>query len=532
MLSRFITLFSAIFLGLFLSVGVAFAARNASNQSQDDPDPADSLLIGTPFEDLHGITDAGALILVPGDTISGLVTTSASLWTQDNLSDTPETDDELSEAMVSGDFNGDGWPDLAVGVPHEDYEVTTFVWVNEAGAVNVIYGGPNGMDTGHQQFFTQNDTGLESNEVGDHFGATLATGDFDGDGYDDLAIGAPSEDEETDSEVITDTGTVLVVYGSHLGLSFSHTGRLFYSVEVGDAFGSSLAAGDFDNDGYDDLIVGIPNADVDFGGTTVADAGMIDVWDGNPIGLWDGACFMDGNPEDGDGFGAALAAGDFNGDGYDDAAIGTPQEDVSTLADAGAITIMYGSNFSGLDTLGAQLWWQSLITDSNGNPMDDSEADDHFGSALAVGDFNGDGYDDLTIGTPDDDYTAFTNKGVVQNLNGTAGGLVTNNSRIWYGYWSDCRLGASLTAGDFNGDGYDDFAAGMPGESIEGQDNAGGVYVYYSDSTQPDVYPPTVVHIDSTDISGTAAEANDSFGATLATLPVPAKHIYLPLVMR
>ena len=94
-----------------------------------------------------------------------------------------------AQAAVQGDFNGDGFADLAVGAPGED------LGSPDAGAVNVLYGSAAGLTSAGNQFWHQNSPGIaERADAGDLFGSALAAGDFNGDGFDDLAIGVPAED--------------------------------------------------------------------------------------------------------------------------------------------------------------------------------------------------------------------------------------------------------------------------------------------------------------------------------------------------
>ena len=155
-------------------------------------------------------------------------------------------------------------------------------------------------------------------EAGDRFGEALVKGDFDGDNIDDLAIGAPSEAIST----ISAAGAVFVIYGSNSGLGFGPRQPLLLHQDVdfvlgqaeeNDRFGSVLASGDFNGDGSDELVVGIPDEDIG----AVVDAGAIQVFLGTsggmtPLGneLYDGNDFFAGAPvASGHRLGAALATG-------------------------------------------------------------------------------------------------------------------------------------------------------------------------------------------------------------------------------
>ena len=181
--------------------------------------------------------------------------------------------------------------------------------------------------------------------------------------------------------------------------------------------------------------------------------------------------------EDFDYFGRAVAAGDFNGDGYADLAIGAPGEDVATgpittVINAGVVVVLYGAS-SGLGSAGAQIWRQG-----GSGLLGTPEEGDFFGWALATGDFNGDGRDDLAIGAPLHDWSNLPDCGEVQAIYGSASGLVATGNDWWgtfyFGAPNGFQVGLSLTTGDFDGDGYDELAAGVPG----GLDYGGLGYVY------------------------------------------------------
>ena len=138
------------------------------------------------------------------------------------------------------DFNGDGFTDLALGVPGEDSSGQA-----DAGRVNIVYGSAGGLTGVGNQALDQSVL-VGTLEAGDRFGSALTTGDFNGDGFTDLAVGVPGEDSSGQA----DAGRVNIVYGSAGGLSTVGNQALDQSIlagtlEAGDGFGSALAAGNF-----------------------------------------------------------------------------------------------------------------------------------------------------------------------------------------------------------------------------------------------------------------------------------------------
>ena len=131
----------------------------------------------------------------------------------------------------------------------------------------------------------------------------------------------------------------------------------------------------------------------------------------------------DDGAENGDAFGASTEPGDFNGDGIADLAIGIRAEDVGTMGEAGAVEIVYGSS-CGLQTNSGcgGLDSQFWTQDSTG-VKDTADAADHLGSSLASGDFNGDGYDDIAAGADFEEYSGLTKAGAVSVLYGSPVGI-------------------------------------------------------------------------------------------------------------
>jgi len=191
------------------------------------------------------------------------------------------------------------------------------------------------------------------------------------------------------------------------------------------------------------------------------------------------------------GSSSGVAKGDFNGDGFADLAIGEPGATIGGHANAGDVIVIYGSG-SGLSTTAhrADIWFGDLWPSRVGGARTvDSQAGDLFGSALASGDFNGDGFSDLAIGIPGKDAEMTTggcafgctyeNVGQVVLLYGSANGLFVRTGQAFdftlndHFYLRDghvaagAKLGQSLAWGDFNGDGAGDLAIGAPNYKLD-----------------------------------------------------------------
>ncbi|TMA55017.1 MAG: hypothetical protein E6J75_12885, partial [Deltaproteobacteria bacterium] len=376
--------------------------------------------IGIPDEDLGTIVAAGAVQVLYGSP-SGLRAANNQIWDQNKqgVEGFAAAGDRFGAALAAGDFDHDGFADLAIGVPGHDVGNAA-----DAGAVNVLYGGPTGLSDAGNQLWSQRSVSVQGlAERGDHFGAALAAGDFDHDGFADLAIGVPDEDLGS----IVDAGAVNVLFGGPRGISalrnqfWNQSRNLQGAAERGDHFGAALAAGDFNSDGFVDLAVGVPREDVG----PVVDAGAVNVLYGTRHGLtFTGTQFWNQNrpgvldfSERGDRFGSALTAGDFDGDGFPDLAIGVPGEDVGAIVDAGAVDVLHGGPH-GLSAANNQFW----TLDSPG-VEGAAAAGDAFGAALAADDFNGDGFADLAIGVPGKDVGPIVDAGSVNVLHGGRSGL-------------------------------------------------------------------------------------------------------------
>jgi hypothetical protein len=513
------------------------AAEPASDwQTLATNDAYADLAIGIPGRPLPG-TAAGAVSVLSG-TNGGLTATDSQYLNQFNAGggESPNSYDEFGKALAAGDFDGDGFVDLAIGVPGESVD-----GYDNAGAVHVLYGTADGYSSSDAQLWSHEALPSQTAEADDQFGAALASGDFNGDTFDDLAIGVPGQDFLGQAT----SGTVNVLFGSANGLvdtGYQVLAQGFFiedEFEDGDQFGQVLAVGNFNGDAYHDLAIGVPLEDYEDNGTTEFDAGAVHVIYGSADGLsydgdqfWVQGEYIQDTPEADDHFGNALAAGDFDGDGNDDLAIGVLYEDFGYVS-AGGVHVLWGSQL-GLSGDGNQLWRQGLLNEA-------SESGDRFGATLAAGDFDGDGHDDLAIGAPDETLEGTTDidgAGVVHVLYGSGSpfagegsDLFTQDLEMEQPEASD-HFGHALASGDFDNDGWDDLAIGVPYEDSDtGTLNAGVVHIFFGSDhglstaldQQWDLHYST----------GLEPSVDDRFGYALVALITPERqHVYLPLVVK
>jgi hypothetical protein len=337
--------------------------------------------------------------------------------------------------------------------------------------------------------------------------------DFDGDGSEDLVIPVPG------ATVFGHygAGRVLVRMGDGAEVILTDA-----SVAAGENFGHSIAWGDFDDNQFTDLAVGIP-------GDGAGDQGGVRIFPGNPAGLSASSSYYfgvgtTGGPGTDAAFGWSLAAGDFDGDNCDDLAIGAAFENVAvpnygTVAELGSVRVYYGIEYIGLAIYDDH--FISVSSTGSLGLVGFAESNLHVGYAIAAGDFDNNGCDDLAIGARGDYVYPHENAGSVYVLYGTTGRALGNDEHFYQGSTGllegataeDEWVGGALAAGDLDGNGYDDLAIGAPGETVNGQTRAGRVYVIRG--TTGGLGNGVLSVLDQIGLPGSPT-ANDGFGGTLA----------------
>jgi len=395
-------------------------------------------------------------------------------------------EEEFGVAASAADVNGDGYADVIVGAPTYG--------TSHNGAAYVFLGSPSGIASGSPAVAA---TALLSDASSANFGISVAAGDLNGDGYADVVIGASGYSGASASE-----GAAFVFLGGPSGVPSTTTLASAYARLTGsqasDGFGSALAVGDVNGDGYADVSIGAHL----FGGTSSHEgAAYVSLGgSGYPSGFVPGAT-IETNQADADLGQTVVDAGDLNGDGFDDVAVGAPFYDLGET-DEGIVLVFNGSA-NGLPAVLSQASASALI---QGN-----QASLHLGTAIAgAGDVNGDGYGDLLVGAP-----ALGSGGTALLYLGSATGIPASSSpaNASAAVTSDLAgagLGAVVAGiGDVNGDGFADIAIGAPNyDSLHG---GGAVFVF--DGSLAGIGSGSTVTASAKLVGG---QAQIGFGSTLA----------------
>lgn len=271
----------------------------------------------------------------------------------------------IGRTVATGDYDGDGDTDLAYGENGEEHGALRF------------RPGPLTADPVTTTTVRRYSMGGSTRD--------LVTGDFDGDGRDDLA---------TTWQGLEDSGTFITRWDDR-----AQPAQWWADADRG----SALAAADFDQDGTDDLAVGLVQPIPESEATHCQDrlGGAVLLLKGSKTASFgsESGCFTQSSPEvggvaeEGDDFGAAVSAGDLNGDHRPELVVGVPGEDVGTVKDAGGYVVMNGSPEYGL-------YGGLARSQSTPNMPGAAEAGDRFGAQVTVGDYNRDGLWDTAVSAP------------------------------------------------------------------------------------------------------------------------------------
>lgn len=392
------------------------------------------LLVGEPLYDNGANADAGAAYLFAGNATG--FSTSPLLTLQ------PVQAGARFGSSVAGlgDVNGDGYMDFAVGAELQDGSLT------DEGVVWIFFGG---STVSSQQ------TGLLFGGQGSaYLGTSVAgIGDVNGDGYADVAAGAPGVDFGP-----TNAGRMDIYFGA-AGASFNQVVDLsMYGTAANDRLGSSIAGvGDVNADGFADVLTG------------AATASLPEANEGVALLYLGGASMNTGidvtyqiNQANAD-FGRSVGGGgDLNGDGYSDILIGAPLYDDGQTDEGGAFVYFGGATPNNVSDL--------TITSN--------QAAAQLGARVAsVGDADGDGYADFSVSAPLLDAGATVDSGRAWIFRGRPGGLSAAADAAFSINQGGEQMGRALAGGDFNGDGYSDFFIGAPLNTQSATAGAGTAFV-------------------------------------------------------
>jgi hypothetical protein len=425
------------------------------------------------------------------------------------------------------DFNGDGYTDLAIGSPYGKVGSVT-----SAGFVNVVYGSSAGLATGTRQVIHQSLGWVPgAGEAYDHFAESLASGDFDQDGFADLAVGVPDEDTTAGKNA----GSVTLLWGSPSGLAAATAEEEFDAPAAGNRWGEAVAVGDIEGDGHAELFVTAPGMSAfkwlfffSAGTPTAKAASPAAGRDGRPgktvgrpakEGRAKEGRAKEGRAEQGRATGGAttlslqdvdyslLTTGDVTGDGHDDVVYAWFDSDWSEPEERRGFVVYPGVVDPELDPQGDLGPPSGVLT--------------HVG-AVAVGDFDGDSFGDVAVGqTPDSIHVGgqvAVFPGAATNVTPDASYVISQETAAVPGDGeAGDAFGASLAAGDVNKDGTADLAVGSPTEEVNTQTNHGVAVVAYGSATGLTGTGSQQLSQDTAGVPG-SGESGDLFGTQVSLL--------------
>jgi hypothetical protein len=456
------------------------------------------ILIGANGADPGGHGSAGESYLINGGaTLSGTVDLDGA-----DAIFTGKAAGDWSGYSVSGagDVNGDGFADILLSARDADPN-----GLADAGETCLFYGGLDRTDFEVREVqgtisLGQADARFLGRATDDQSGWFVSgAGDVNGDGFTDILIGA----HYADPGINNGAGETYLYYGNpFLGGAYdlSRPDAVFQGKMWNDQSGNSVSgAGDVNGDGFDDIIIGAPGADP--GGNSAA--GEICLIYGSAtlsgtIGLANANVTFQGKAEN-DNCGSVSGAGDVNGDGFDDILIGALLADVGTLADAGETYLIYGAT-------SLPKKWPLAVTSPNVTFTGKVGSDTSGISVSDAGDVNGDGFDDILIGA----HQAYNFAGETYLIYGSATlpgtiGLANANVTFQGKAFSDYSGRSVSSAGDVNGDGFNDILITAFRADAGGKIDAGETYLVYGATSLPKKWPMAVTSPSAT-FPGKAAD--------------------------